>query len=185
MSVGTRNIQSPRDNTVSSIDCEDVVGLKRPPGRSISGSALRDAHLALGRPPIDRGPDGIELHTVLVLLGCLDQHLDSGVFEEVGLEPECRQLCCHRVVVVLFLLDPRVGNVVDRDIASSDLRGPLCKIDHRKRLGELVEDSILAGFWRIDTGQLDTGERVADVQHAARLAALAVDGEWVADRRLN
>jgi len=44
--------------------------------------------LTLGRSPVDRRPDGIELDTVLVPLGGLYEHLDRGVFEKVGLEPE-------------------------------------------------------------------------------------------------
>jgi len=71
------------------------------------------------------------------------------------------------------------------NLASGNPCGPLCKLDHREGLCELVEDSVLAGFWRIDAGQLDAGERVSNVQHAARLATLSVDGERIADRRLN
>ena len=95
-------------------------------------------------------------------------------------------MVCGRVVVVLFLLDPGVGGSLDRDRARAR-RGLTISASllDRERLGELVEHPELAALGRVLTGQLDAGQGVADVEHAPRLAALAVDGERVADDRLD
>src|SRR5699024_11508835 len=51
--------------------------------------------------------------------------------------------------------------------------------------GELVVDAELAGVGGVLAGDLDAGYGVLDVQVAAGLGAVAVDGEIVADRRLD
>ena len=52
--------------------------------------------------------------------------------------------------------------------------------------GHLVEDlHLLAALGRILQGQLHTSHRIADVDEGAGLAAGAMDGEGIADRRLH
>ena len=61
----------------------------------------------------------------------------------------------------------------------------LGELGDRELLGELVEDAELAEVGRVGDRELDALERVADVEEAAGLAALAVDGQRVADHGLD
>ena len=80
------------------------------------------------------------------------------------------------------------GQVLDRDreperrAAAPD---PLRQLADRELLGELVEHAVLAGLRRVQQRQLDAAHGVADVEEAAGLPAAAVDGQRVADRRLD
>ena len=79
-------------------------------------------------------------------------------------------------------------DVVDLDLDAelagrvADLLGQVGDVED---LGELVEDAVLAGGRRVLGRQRDALERVDDVQEAARLAALAVHRERVADHGLH
>src|SRR5438552_1445299 len=104
------------------------------------------------------------------------------------LQPQVEQLLVLSVVVMLLALDPGIGKVRDagrepmsRARVAYQLRQGL----DRELLGELVEDPILALIGRVVEGQPDAGDRVPDVEEAARLAALAVDRERLPDRRLD
>jgi hypothetical protein len=104
------------------------------------------------------------------------------------LEPELEQLRVGGVVVVLLRLDPRVGKAPHLDLVAE--LGPgsadeLGQVRDRELLGELVENPELAELTGIRHGELDALERVADVEEAAGLPALAVDGEGVVDHRLD
>ena len=94
-----------------------------------------------------------------------------------GSQPEVDQLGVLRVVVVLFLLDARIRQVVDRDFETEVGRGALNEageLEDRELLGELVVDPALARIGRVQAGQLDAADGIADVDVAARLAALPV-----------
>src|SRR4029453_11799040 len=106
----------------------------------------------------------------------------------VRLEAEVEELRVGRVVVVLLHLDARVGEILHLDLVAEllpRLAHELRKLGDRELLGELVEDAELTLRRRVRDGQLDALERVSDVEKAARLAALAVDRERVADHCLN
>src|SRR5438270_13627316 len=89
---------------------------------------------------------------------------------------------------MLFTLDPRIRQVHDagrqpmRGARLTDLLGE--GLD-RELLGELVEDPVLACGRRVLEREPDAGDRVADVEKAARLPALAVYRQRQAKRRLN
>ena len=98
-----------------------------------------------------------------------------------GWRPEVEQLGVGGVEVVLLVLDPRVGQALrDVDPVRADTLDHLRHVAHGEGLGELVEDSELAALGRVLERQGDAGEGVADVEHAAGLAAGAVDGQRVA-----
>ena len=69
-------------------------------------------------------------------------------------------------------------------VGAPRLLDALGELEDGELLGELVEDAELAGLGRAADGQLDAAHRVADVEEAARLAALAVNGEGMVDGRL-
>src|SRR2546430_14461899 len=92
-----------------------------------------------------------------------------------------------RVVVVLFRLDARVGDVVDLDRDAHLFGGSFHKareIHDGELLGELVVDAAFASRSWIVAGDLDAANRVANVQEAAGLSAFAVNSERLADGRL-
>ena len=102
----------------------------------------------------------------------------SSSFEQARLEPELEELRVLGVVVVLLELLARVRRVRDRDVPAEVLAGglhPLGQLEDAELLGELVVDAQLARVGRVGGGQGDALDRVADVQVAAGLAALAVD----------
>jgi hypothetical protein len=55
----------------------------------------------------------------------------------------------------------------------------LRQFQHRKLLGELIEDPALARLGRMKARQLDAAHRVANIQEAARLSALAIDRQRI------
>src|SRR3954468_812465 len=187
------------------------VGRLAPPGipkTSLTPSALRlsinvsaarielamvAAALRLACRRFRRIPAGLRLdrrldHAAFVALDRVDDRLDQLLAQQRRLEAEVEELRVDRVVVVLFLLDPGVLDVVDRNPVAEVLAGLLDQLrqpEDRELLGELVEDAHLAALgWVVDR-QLDAVESVADVEEAAGLAAGAVDGERVADHRLH
>ena len=91
----------------------------------------------------------------------------------------------HRVVVVLLLLDAHELGVLDLDLAAEGLGDHVREVEHAEGLRELVEDPVLALAGRVEAGELDARQRVADVERAARLSALPVDGQRVAGHGLD
>ena len=55
--------------------------------------------------------------------------------------------------------------------------GPVRELQHGKLLGELVEDPALARRGGVQARDLDALHRIANIEKAARLSALAVDGQ--------
>ena len=90
----------------------------------------------------------------LALLRDLQEHrVDQLIVEQTGLEPEVEELRVLGVVVVLFLLDARVGQVIDRDLEADAGAPAVCtrwaSSSDRELLGELVVDPALAGLGRV------------------------------------
>ena len=89
------------------------------------------------------------------------------------------------VVVVVVDLDARVLDVVDLDLAGEVVGDRLGDLVDRHRLGHLVEDAELAAVGRVLAGQPDALDGVDDVDQAAGLGSVAVDGERVAEHGLD
>ena len=73
---------------------------------------------------------------------------------------------------------------VDADLGRAGL-DQVGDLGDRELLGELVEDPVFATIGGVLGGQLDTAERVLDVEVAARLTTGAIDRQRVADDRLD
>src|ERR1700733_255495 len=99
------------------------------------------------------------------------------------LQTQVDQLRVLGVVIMRFGLDAGIGQVVDFDLEAHVLAGGLHFVREIEN-GDLIEDSEFAGRGRMRTGDLDTADRVANVEEAARLPALAVHGKGMAHRRL-
>src|ERR671914_2930272 len=144
--------------------------------------------LGLTRAPLGLGGDGARDDAIAMTLDCGEHRAYELLAEIVRLEPQLAQLGVRRVVVVLLLLDARVVEVLDLDLVAELGARPLRELgelEHGELLRELVEHAELAALRRVAHGQLDALERVADVEEAARLPALAVDGERVPDHGLH
>src|SRR3984957_8222682 len=103
------------------------------------------------------------------------------------LQTQVDQLRMLGVVIMRFGLDAGIGQVVDFDLQAHFLAGGLHfvrEIENGELFGELIEDSEFAGRRWMRTGDLDTADRVANVEEAAGLPALAVYGKGMAHRRL-
>src|SRR6202021_4245865 len=59
------------------------------------------------------------------------------------------------------------------------------EFENRELLCELVVHPALAARGRILASDLDAANRIAYVEEATHLSALAVHGKWLADRRLH
>ena len=108
--------------------------------------------------------------------------------QQVRLQSQVDQLGVLRVVVVGFRFHARIGQVMDLRLQSQLRAGRLHhlrQLQHRELLGELVEDAELARIGRIHAGDFDAANGVANVEEAARLSALAVDGDRMSGRRFN
>src|SRR5579884_2204284 len=96
------------------------------------------------------------------------------------LEPEIDQLGMLSVVVVLFGLDARIGKTLDFDI-QSELGAcglhQFSKFQYGELFRELVVDPAFSRSRRVQTGQLDATNGIADIEEGPSLAAFAVNGE--------
>src|SRR5260370_4568164 len=103
------------------------------------------------------------------------------------LQAEVDQLGVFRIVIVLCGFHPGVGKMVDFR-PQPELLGSclceLCKLQNGELLRELVEHSALAPSRRIEAGNLDATDSVADVQEASGLSALAINRQRVTDSSL-
>mmetsp|Transcript_12276 Transcript_12276/g.26479 ORF Transcript_12276/g.26479 Transcript_12276/m.26479 type:complete len:333 (-) Transcript_12276:430-1428(-) len=127
-------------------------------------------------------------HALLVLHCELQQGVDHGVLQQVGLQTQLLQLGVLGIVVVLFRLHSGVGHVGDLHVEPqlcALLLHNVSQLVHAKLLGELVEHAHLAPLGGVVNGNLDAAHGVANVQEAARLSALAVHGQGVAHCRLH
>src|SRR3954447_11539047 len=157
--------------------------LRDPALGRVQHTALELARIPAGR-RLDRPADD----PVLVALDRLQHRADELLAEQVGLQPEVEKLRVGGVVVVLLELDPWVGDVLDLDVVAelgAALLHELGELGDRELLGELVEDAEVAEVGRVLGGELDAAQRVADVEEAAGLASLPVDGQRMADDGLH
>src|SRR5699024_3332439 len=141
-----------------------------------------------GSLPGDGGHDQLTLDPVGVVHRDLDDLGEVLVGQQVGLEPQVQQVGVDRVVVVVVLLHARVLGGGELDLVAQvarDLLHLLGELLDGELLGDLVVDAELAGVGGVLAGDLDAAHGVLDVQVAAGLGAVAVDGEIVADRRLD
>src|ERR1035438_2235720 len=106
----------------------------------------------------------------------------------MGDQTKIEQLGMLGVVIVLLQLDARVGNMFDGDVeplAIANLLHQVGQVEHAELLGELVEYPVFALCrWALD-GDLNAPQRVANVQKASGLPALAIDGKRASQRRLH
>src|SRR5579885_2950237 len=165
-------------------------GLKRL-GRALLGGGVRDAAVAdlVARiAPIHERLDPVKQHAMLVLVDLVEDRVDQRFRQEMRLEAKVNELGVLGVVVVGFGLDPRVGNMADFDLDAlvfARLLDQFGEFGNDELFGELVEYSILPGLGRIFQRELDASHRVADVQIAAGLTTLAVNGQRMPDRGLD
>src|SRR5260370_4354187 len=92
------------------------------------------------------------------------------------------------VVIVLLGFHARIGNVIDLDGHAKFFRRGFHharQLQDRELLGELVVYSAFALGSGIVTRDLDAPDRVPNIQEAARLTALAIDRERLADGGLH
>ena len=104
-----------------------------------------------------------------------------------GLSPRSNSFVCVGVVVVLLELEAGVVDRIDLHVQAdlgAGLLHQLGELQDRERLGELVVHAHLATLGGVRDGELDALQGVEDVEVAARLAALAVHRERMADHRL-
>jgi hypothetical protein len=127
--------------------------------------------------PVDRRHDQLWTHPITVLHHHAHHRFEQRLAQIVRLQSKVQQARIGGVVVVLFLLDARVRQVIDRHIETELLR----RFAHRfgetgdiELLGELIEHTQLAARCRIEDRKFDTRQRIANIEEAARLPALAV-----------
>src|SRR5882672_11514438 len=100
------------------------------------------------------------------------------------LQAEVDELGVFCVVVVLLGLDARVGNVIDLDGNSNFPCSSFYKmgqIQDRELLCKLVVDPAFVLGSRVVASEFDASHRITNIEEAARLPALAVDGEGLSD----
>src|ERR1700722_76166 len=106
----------------------------------------------------------------------------------MGLQAQINQFGMLRVVIVFFRFDSGIGKVgyfhVQTDFRSGFLND-LRKFQNRKSLRKLVVTPALPGRSGIQTRELQATDRIADVQEAALLAALAVPRQRMTNYRLD
>src|SRR5260370_37580653 len=104
----------------------------------------------------------------------------------VRLQAELDKLRMLGVVVVLLGLDTRIRKVIDLDRHAKFLCGGfhhVGQVQNGELFGELVVNAALAFGCGVMTSNLDTSDRVPNVEKAARLTALTGDRQWLAAGR--
>src|SRR6266852_5938673 len=104
------------------------------------------------------------------------------------LQAEINELGVFRVVVMLLGFNARVGNMIDLGGNSNFLCGSfhqMGQIQDRKLLCELVVDPAFVPGSRVVAREFDASHRVANIEEAARLPALAVNGKRLSNGGLN
>ncbi len=113
----------------------------------------------------------------------------SSSFRRRGWSPRPSSSGVPGVVVVLLHLDPRVGGVLDGHGPAEVLAGLPCTRSASSRTLNCsvnwLKTRSSPGSAGVSRREGDAGDGVADVEVAARLAALPVDGQRVADRGLD
>src|SRR5438270_3129409 len=96
----------------------------------------------------------------------------------MGLQAEFGKLGMARIVIVLLCFHARVRQVIDLYSQPEFLAGSLnqaSELQHGKLLGKLIKDAIFMSSRRIQAGQLNTTDGIADVEETAGLTTFAVN----------
>src|SRR6267143_326733 len=112
------------------------------------------------------------------------QRIEQRIREMMRLQAQVDELRVLRVVIVLLGLDTRIRNVIDLNRHAKFSCGGfhhVCQVQNRKLFSELVVNTALTFGGGVMTSNLDTSDRVPDVEESARLPALSVDRERLAD----
>src|ERR1019366_2791039 len=138
--------------------------------------------------PADARLDDLAFDAVGVGADRIEHGIHEDIGKQVRLEAQVEQFLVARIVVVVFRLHTGVWQMTDRDRESKlfgyALNG-LGKFEHVEHLRELVEDPVLTQLRRVEDGEFHAAQRVTNVEEAARLTALAVNGQWDAGNRLH
>ena len=153
-----------------------------------SGLRHSQSVIVAGIPPVHLRQEQRRVDAVAILASRCSSANPAASRRGSAAQAQVDQLRVLGVVVVLFGFDARIGQVVDLDLQAHVRCRPSCtmlrQFQHGELLGELIEDAALARRGRIQAGDLDAAHRVANIEEAARLSALAVHGERMSDRRL-
>src|SRR2546425_12680618 len=106
----------------------------------------------------------------------VDQPGDDLARQKVRLQTQLQKCRVLRVVMVHLLFDARISDPLDgyaEPQSLAFLEHHLGQISHRKLLGELIEEAVLAWSWRSVGGKLNTSHGSPNVQKTARLSAFA------------
>lgn len=143
-----------------------------------------------GRAPLPAHPtkDHILADVVLKGRGDLEHPFHDLLGQIMRFDADVDQPLIGGIVVVLLGLLTRVIDALDADLiaqAVADALGQLGQLIDAEGFHDLVEDAQLAGLGGGLLGLVHALQGVFDVEVAARLPALAVDGERVADDGLD
>jgi len=99
-------------------------------------------------------------------------------------ETKGKEFCVVDLKVILSRFVPRV--LQGRDLRAGQILNDLGQLPDAIGFGALVEyyDGV-ASFWAVLDRDFDTADRVSDMDERSRLAACAMDGQGVPDRRLH
>ena len=100
-----------------------------------------------------------------------------------GCRPSSIKLGMLGVVVMAFGLNSRIGQMLDLHLQAKFLAAllhHLRQLQHIELLRELVEHPEFTALGRVQAGDLDAANRVANVEEAARLATFAVYRQRIA-----
>src|ERR1700719_2781966 len=89
---------------------------------------------------------------------------------------------------MLLALHPRIREMDDvglEPVRRTRIADPLRQRLDRELLGELIEDAVLALGGRVLERESHAGDRIADIEEAARLPALPVDRQRQSERALD
>src|SRR6185437_10552267 len=133
--------------------------------------------------PSDTWLDHIRLDPSAVCLDLAQHGLDQLVGEQTRTQAQFLQLGMGRVIVVLFLLKTRIGEVVEFDAEAQFgglLADQLRQFEDAELLGELVVHAHFAARGGVEDAELDAAQGIADIQEPAGLPPFAVDGKRIA-----
>src|SRR5579883_2797417 len=139
-------------------------------------------------PPLNARQDSFGHYPLLVADDGGQHRLHQLLGEEVRLQAQIQKSRVLGVVVVLLRLHSGILDRLDLDTeAQLDARSGdrLGQLQHGELLGELVEHPELAGRGRILGGEIDTLQRVSDIEVSARLPAPPVNRQWLIDDSLD
>src|SRR5579864_885024 len=123
-----------------------------------------------------------------VFQGDVHERVQQRVRQQMRLQAKVDQFGVLCVVVVILGFDARVLQVINLHGQAEFFAGGhnhYRKVADAELLRELVVDAAFSASGRIFAGNFDAADRVANIEEAPRLAALAVNCERLPDRCLN